>query len=145
MDIRYEEVMHRINCLASDLDALYHRAAVKFGLSDSVLMILYFIYEKGGCCPLNTVRKESCLNKQTLNSAIRKLEGEGVVRLESSGGKTKNVYLTEHGKEYAKTTVARLFDAESHVFRDWTEEEIRQYLFLMEKYNSDFRRRIERL
>lgn len=143
MEQSYEEIMYRVNCLASDLDALYHQAALKLGLSDSVLFVLYLVYEKGGRRPLAAICKEANISKQTLNSAVRKLEGERIVYLEQSGGRAKTLCLTEAGMDYARRTVARLFRAERSVFRDWTPEEIRQYLRLMEKYNNDFRRQIE--
>ncbi len=143
MEVNYGEIMYRVNCLASDLDALYHQAALKLGLSDSVLFVLYLVYEKEGRCPLSAIRKETSISKQTLNSALRKLEREQIVYLEQSGGRTKTVCLTEKGTDYARSTIARLFQAECSVFRSWTAEEIRQYLLLMEKYNSDFRKQIE--
>ena len=38
-----EEKIYRINCLTEEIDAIYHQAAVKFGVSDSVLLILYML------------------------------------------------------------------------------------------------------
>ncbi len=145
MEINLSELMYRVNCLASDLDALYHQAAVKLGLSDSVMFVLYLVYEKGSGCPLNDIRKATGISKQTINSAIRKLENEQIVYLESGGGRAKTVCLTEKGKEYVAGTIARLFHAECRVFGKWTAEEIHEYLRLMEKYNSDFREQLEKL
>lgn len=139
------DMMYRVNCLASDLDALYHQAALKLGLSDSVMFVLYLVYERNGKCPLNTICKETSISKQTINSAIRKLEGEGVIYLEQTGGRAKTVCLTEKGREYAESTVARLFHAERSAFDGWTAKEIEQYLRLMEKYNEHFRRQIGRM
>ena len=77
----YNNIMHQVNCLASDLDSLYHQAALKLGLPDSVMMVLYLLYERDGSYPLNEIRKETNIRKQTLNSAIRKLESEDIVYL----------------------------------------------------------------
>ena len=139
------DMMYRVNCLASDLDALYHQAALKLGLSDSMMFVLYLVYERDGKCPLHTICKETSISKQTINSAIRKLEGEAVIYLEQTGGRAKTVCLTEKGKKYAESTIARLFHAERSAFDGWTAEEIEQYLRLMEKYNEHFRRQIERM
>lgn len=143
MEINYDDLMYRANCLASDLNTLYHQAALKLGLSDSIMFVLYLVYEKGGECPLNSIRKEGSLSKQTLNSAIRKLERDGIVYLEQQGGRAKNVCLTEQGVNYVNQTVARLFNAERSAFLGWTEEEIDRYLYLLEKYNNDFRKQLE--
>ena len=145
MAINYSAMMYRVNCLASDLDALYHQAALKLGLSDSVMFVLYLIYEKQGRCPLSSICRETSISKQTLNSALRKLEKEGILYLERSGGRTKNACLTEKGQDYVNRTIARLFSAECSAFQGWTEEEIHQHLRLMEKYNACFREQIEKM
>ncbi len=145
MGIDYTDMMHRVNCLASDLDSLYHQAALKLGLSDSVMFVLYLVYERDGKCALSSIRKETSISKQTLNSALRKLEGEGIIYLEQSGGRSKTVCLTEQGMEFAGRTIGRLFNAERSAFNGWTEDEIERYLSLLEKYNNDFREQIEKM
>ncbi len=141
----YNDIMHQVNCLASDLDSLYHQAALKLGLPDSVMMVLYLLYEKDGSCPLNEIRRETNIRKQTLNSAIRKLESEDIVYLKQTSGREKTVCLTEKGNDYTSCTIARLYNAECSTFQGWTEAEIRQYLYLMDKYNRDFHEQIKKM
>lgn len=145
MESNFNEMMYRMNCLAADLDSLYHQAAKKLGVSDSVMIVLYFLYENNGIALLNDIRKTTGISKQTLNSALRKLENERIIFLEQKNGREKLVYLTSQGKEYAKQTAAKLFNAECHVFEGWTPDEIQQYLYFMEKFNHDFRQQIEKL
>lgn len=145
MIINYSEIMYRMNCLASDLDSLYHQAAQKMGVSDSVMFVLYALYENKGMIPLNDIRKITGISKQTLNSAIRKLENEGIIYLQQKSGRAKTVCLTENGKEYVNQTVARLFAAECSAFHEWTTEEIFRFLHFMEKFNTDFRQQIEKM
>lgn len=145
MTNNYSEMLYRMNCLASDLDSLYHQAAQKIGVSDSVMFVLYSLYENQGVLLLNDIRKITGISKQTINSAIRKLENEEIIYLEQTGGRAKTVNLTEKGKEYTNHTIARLFTAECNVFNGWTTEEINQYVHLMEKFNNDFRQQIEKL
>lgn len=141
----YSNLMCRANCLASDLDSLYHQAALKLGLSDSVMFVMYLVYEKNGKCPLNDIRIRTGISKQTLNSAIRKLESEGIIYLQQPGKRGKTVCLTREGTEYANRTVGKLFNAECSAFNGWKEEEVNLYLNLMEKYNKDFREQIEKI
>lgn len=135
----------RINCLTEDIDSLYHQAALKLGVSDSILFILYMIFICGERCFLYDIYKSSGISKQTINSAIRKLEIEEIVYLEKHNGKSKIVCLTEKGKSYATRTAAKLYEAECSAFRDWSEEEIDFYLHLIEKHNSSLRNQIEKL
>jgi len=145
MNHNYYEQIHRVNCLTNDLNGLYHQAALKFGLSDSSLFVLYMLYNKGDNCQLNDICKGSGISKQTINSALRKLESEGILYLEQDKGRAKRVRLTEAGKSYVMQTGARLLEAECHAFNDWSDEEVEQYLRLMEKYNTSFSVQIENL
>ncbi len=142
---KLHERIYRINCLTEDIDSLYHQAALKLGVSDSVLFILYMIYINGEKCLLYDIYKLSGISKQTINSAIRKLEKEEIVYLEKYNGKTKMVCLTEKGKSYASQTAAKLLEAEYNAFRDWSEEEIDVYLRLIEKHNTSLRKQIKNL
>ena len=135
----------RINCLMEDIDSLYHQAAFKLGVSDSVLFILYMVHTHGGTCLLHDIYRLSGISKQTINSAIRKLEHEGIVYLEKHNGKEKMVCLTEKGQSYANQTAAKLLESEYHAFYDWSEEEIGTYLRLIEKHSLSLRKQIEAL
>lgn len=139
------EKVNRINALSNDLDAIYHQASRKLGISDSTLIVLYEIYINNGCCPLNTIIKNNGLSKQTVNSAVRKLEAEGILRLEPYKGKAKLLRLTEKGSEYAEATAGRVFAAECSVFAGWTEKDIDTYLALLEKFNVSLRKEIEQM
>lgn len=138
------EKIYRINWLTEKIDSLYHRAARELGVSDSVLFVLYMTYINKERCPLHDIYMLSGISKQTINSAIRRLENEGAIFLEKNSGKAKTVCLTEQGRRYAKQTAAKLFEAECSAFQSWSEEELSLYLTLMEKHNASLRKEIDR-
>ena len=74
MKNKYMDRIHKLNCVLTDTNAIYHQAALKLGLSDSAMFVLYMLQYKGGSCLLNDVCKELGISKQTVNSTIRKLE-----------------------------------------------------------------------
>lgn len=145
MENRIYSRIHRINYLTAELDALYHHASLKLGLTDSASMVLYAIYDHGGNCLLSDIYKQSGVSKQTVNSAIRNLEKECIIHLEQYSGRAKKIVLTETGKEYVQKTTARLFDAEAAAFASWSEEEINAHIGYMEKYIDSFREQIKKL
>ena len=145
MAINGAEKIRRINYLISEVEALYHRASLKLGVSDSVSVVLYTIWETGDGCPLQDIYKKSGISKQTVNSAIRTLEEKGILYLEQCAGRAKKVLLTEQGKQYIKETAARLYEAELQAFSAWTEDEINTYISLIEKYAICLQTQIERL
>lgn len=139
------ERLSQINQLASEIDSLYHQASLKIGLNDSASRILYALYTGGGSCLLSNIYKESGISKQTVNSALRKLEAENLIRLEHHHGKAKIIYLTDQGREKADQTISRLVRAEINAFESWSEEEIVSYIQLTNKYVETFREQVNLL
>lgn len=142
--IMISELKH-FNYLTNEIDAAYHEAALKLHLSDSALMILYTICNHGDSCPLHDIRKLSGISKQTINSALRKLEADGVVYLEQFEGKKKKVCLTAKGRELAENTAVPLIEIENDIFASWTKAEKSLYLELTHRYLTAFREKIEKL
>lgn len=145
MENKYIDRIRKINYLSAELDAIYHRASLKLGISDSVSIILYNIYESGDGCLLSDIYKKTGISKQTVNSALRSLERDGILYLEPYKGNAKKIRITEQGTAYIEQTVARLYQAECDAYRSWTEEEMSQYVALMEKYNRCLRAEIDKL
>lgn len=126
--------LERFNLLVSEIDGVYHDAALKMELSDSAMMVLYTICMHGGSCFLSDIVRMSGVSKQTINSVLRKLEADGILYLETCGARRKKVYLTEHGKGLAETTVHRLIAVENSIFDSWSEEEKKIYMDLTQRY-----------
>lgn len=139
------EKLHQINYLTAELDALYHQAALKLGMADSIMYVLYILRDHGGACPLSLLYKRSGISKQTIHSAIRKLEKDRLLDLIPCDGRSKQVVLTEQGTQYAAQTVDRLFEAELTVFDGWSDEEIETHIRLTKQYTADFRRSLNNL
>lgn len=134
MRIFISKEMKRYNYLLSEMDAAYHEMSFKLGLSDSAMRILYTICDSGDSCMLQEICMRSGVSKQTINSAIRKLETEGIVYLQSTGSKNKMVYLTDAGKRLAEHTAVRMIEAENAIFSEWSKDDVNKYLELTEKF-----------
>ena len=139
------EGMRRFNHLVSETDAVYHEAALRMGMSDSTMQILYILCDRGGDCPIGEICRLSGISKQTINSALRKLEEEGNVYLEGMGGKRKRVCLTERGRGLTERTVMRLIEIENGILDSWPKEELEKYLELTENYLLALRKNVGEL
>lgn len=139
------EDLRRFNYIVGGIDQIYHKAALKLGLSDSAMSVLYTICGEGKPCPLSLICRLSGTGKQTVNSALRKLENDGIIKLEAVDGKQKSAALTDKGREFAENTVARVIAAENRIFEAWTEKEREEYISLTQRYLNDFRSAIENL
>lgn len=137
--------VHQINYLSSEMESLYHQASLKMGMPDSVSIVLYTIYDGGEGCLLRDIYQKSGISKQTVNSAIRALEADGILYLEQHTGRSKKVILTGKGRGYVERTVAKLYEAEAQAFASWPKEEIAAYIRLMGKYVDCLRQQVEKL
>lgn len=134
-----------MNHLLGEINGTYHEAAVRLGLSDSAMTVLYALCGEGGACPLQEIVRQSGMSKQTINSAIRRLEGDGTVRLEPGEGRGKNVCLTEGGRELVRRTVLPLMALEDEIYASWTKEELREHLAHTERFLTALREKAKRL
>ena len=137
--------IRRYNHLEGEINAVYHRISLKLGLSDSAAIILYTICNSGDACPLRDICRLSGLSKQTVNSALRRLEADGAVCLEAAGPRSKTVCLTEAGKLLADRTARRIIQAENEIFAAWPQEDVETYLALPERFLSDIRKKADQL
>ncbi len=124
----------RFNLLIQEVNAAYHTISRKLDMTDSAFTVIYIMYENGGSCPLNEIIKTTGISKQTVNSALRRLEADESVYLERAGGNSKTVHFTEKGRELAEATVRKIRDEENAVFDSWTETEREMYFRLTERY-----------
>lgn len=137
--------MKRYNHLLGEIDSIYHESSLKLGITDSVSKILYTICIVGNSCLLNDICKRTGLSKQTVNSALRKLEDENIIYLEAVNGKSKKVCLTENGITFSQKTAWQIIKMENDIFDSWSHEDVKKYLELTEKYLSSLKERIHEL
>ena len=76
MNTQASKELRRFNHLLGEINGVYHEVSVKLGLPDSVMMVLYTLCSEGDPCPLQVIVRQSGASKQTINSAIRRLERE---------------------------------------------------------------------
>lgn len=131
--------------ISGEIDSIYHEVALKFGISDSVLNILYVLCEKGNQCLQSDIFRLTGMSRQTINTAIRKLEKDEIVYLEQGTGRNTIVCLTEKGKVFCSKNIASLLEIEDKIWNDWTEEERNQYLTLMQKYRDTLKQYIQEI
>lgn len=145
MNEQFLKTMKRFNHLLGEIEGTYHEASLKLGVSDSVLKILYTMCYFDNQCLLSDLCRHTGLSKQTVNSAIRKLENDRLVYLQAVDGKTKRVCLSPAGEEFARQTAGRVLNLENKIFSTWSDAEFSGYLMLTERYLAALRESISQL
>lgn len=105
-----QEIMNQIDEQRKEQNAVYHNVAVKYGMSDTVMMILYFASDEETVLTQQEICNACFLPKQTVNTAIAGLAQKGLVELELIPGtrNKKRILLTDAGRELEKNTTDRL-------------------------------------
>ena len=135
----------RINYLHSEINNVFHVMSQQMGLSDSVSCILYTICNFGDSCLLTDIINMTGIPKQTVNSALRKMEGDGYLQLETTQTRRKKVVLTEAGKLLAQKTAEQMIRMENEIYASWTEEERQLHLTLTQRYLDQLKEKAKEL
>ncbi len=127
---------------SSEIDKAYHKAAIRLGLSDSQMYVLYFLsqeeYSQKQICEL------SGISKQTVNSSIKEMIGKGIIA-PLRGEKNEKIHLTADGKRMVDEKISKLIRAENNVISAWSDEERSIMVELNRKFLKSFLNEIESL
>lgn len=125
------------NSIIKENDELYHKAARNFGMSDCAFWIMYILREEKGNLTQSSICDAMYQPKQTVNSALKKLEKEGYISLEGTGGRNgKQINLTKKGTELANQTIDKVIALEKKTFSGLTVEEQETFIYLFHKYTD---------
>lgn len=142
-----QKLLGQYNSLYKDMDEVYHTLARHYGLSDCALWILYILRESEDIPTQNKMCEQLSLSKQTVNSALKKLEKEGYIKLEHQEGnqKSKLVFLTARGELFAQKTIDNVLLMEQTAFGQFTAQERITFLQLFQKYACELQREAEKI
>lgn len=125
------------NTIFKENDELYRRAAKALGISDCALWILYTLRIERKIITQKEICEAFYYPKQTVNSALKKLEAEGFIMLsEMPDRRSKQITLTENGKRFAGKTADKLIEAELAAMSGLSQEEQERFIELFRKYTE---------
>ena len=125
--------------LQHQIDEFYHELAVRQGLSDSALLVLWSLEELGEGCTQTDICRQFALTKQTVHSSERKLSGDGLLSLLPGPGREVRVYPTEAGRALIREKVLPIKRAEESASRRMGEDGLAAMLQLTQKWLALFR------
>ncbi len=120
----------------NEIDRLYSIIAHNAGLSDCAYCLMFDIAKNGGTAALSTMCGEWAYSKQTISSAIKSLEGKGLIELSFVEGSRKNkmASLTDAGRELSEQFVDPAAMAEFRALEALSLQERGQLVALLRRY-----------
>jgi len=145
--VKFEQnkVLRELDRLNGEANELYREIAAERGLSDSAYAVLQAVLVLGGGCTQADICRYSCLNKQTLNSSVKKLKADGIISMRAGSGRELKIYLTPAGEEIVREKILPVENAENEIFEEMTSAEQREILRLMDKYLTSLREKLSKL
>ncbi len=134
MKVVWGAELKKYNRLYREMDMFYHDIAVKTGLADSAFWIFYAICEYGDGCLQRDICAAFSVSKQTIHSAIHRMEKDGYLYLTEGHGRDKHIYLTEEGRRLVEEKIAPVIRMENMALADMGKEDSKELLRLTEKY-----------
>lgn len=137
MDSHAKAKLTQYNKSFKSIDETYRNAAKRFGMSECTFWILYTLRVEKPPVTQSEICALQYQPKQTVNSALKKLESEGFLTL-SVGADRRNKYvsLTEKGLALAEKTVDIFAESEANALLMMSEDEQDTLCRLLKKYNS---------
>lgn len=118
-------------------DEIYRNAAKELGLSDCAFWILYAVRSAEEVLTQSDLCYSQYQPKQTVNSALKKLEKEGYLVLKCMDNRrSKQIYLTEKGIRLSENTVDKVILAEVEALSALSLAEQEEFLKLFRKYTE---------
>lgn len=145
MEYKKHPVLQEFDRLNNMIDEFYHEVAARQGLSESAYSILQAMLVLGNGCTQTDVYKYTLLNKQTVNSSVRKLCSEGILTYQHGTGREQKLFLTEKGDQIVRDKIMPIEQAENAIFDEMTPEDQQSILCIMSAYLESFKKKIENL
>lgn len=132
------------NGIWKENEDIYRMAAKKLGLSEGTFWILYTLREANREMTQSEVCHAMYEPKQTVNSALKKLERDGIIELlEMKDKRSKRLHLTEKGEGLARETVDKVIVAEQRALADMKEEEVDAFFELFRTFSKRLRENVK--
>ncbi|MDE6604674.1 MAG: MarR family transcriptional regulator [Clostridia bacterium] len=139
--MRFEDFIKLYNEIYKAGNRIYHAFALKYGLSDSALAIMYDLRMEGqDGITQRDLGATLSLSKQTVNSSTKSLADMGFVELKDGkyDKREKAVVLTDRGVRFCVDKIDRIIKAEENAFSRLSEEEARALMSAEKKYYEYF-------
>lgn len=135
MDVELEAQRSEFNRLIKEQDRFYYEAAYAAHMSEVAFYVMYTLCDTGGSLTQAQLCRQLYYSRQTVNSAVKKLEKDGFIHLFSDvgNGHRKHMTLTDTGDAYCRRYVVPLIEAELSALSTFTVKERALLLSLLQR------------
>ena len=145
MGVSVNPLFKELDQFYKESNELYHSIALRAGISDSSFMVLYYLWELGDGCLQRDICSRCFLSKQTIHSAVCKLEKDEFLQLRAGKGRDMHLSLTEKGNAFVRENIIPVAKAENEALAGLTMQEQKELVRLNQKYIKLLRSKTQHL
>lgn len=136
-----------LNRAYKELDDVYHIYAKENNLSDTAFWVLYFVWEREESFTQRELCTDWFYSPQTVNSALKLLERQGLIRLVQTpeDRRNKHILFTPKGKAFGEAIIAPLIQAERKAFSGLSERERTELLSATQRHITLLRQEVSKI
>ena len=139
-------LLSEYNSALKENDDIYRGLSKFYGLSACAFWILYTLRVSETPVTQSDICDMMFQPKQTVNSALKKLENEGYIKLNNAVNKRfKEIILTENGITLAQNTVDHVILAEIEALSTMSSEEFTSFLQLFGKFTKTLKYQMDKV
>lgn len=138
--------LKQYNDIMKENDELYREAAKRSGFSECEFWILYYLRTEYGEPMQSGICNSFYLPKQSIHSALKKLEADGYIMQGAGENKrSKRIALTEQGKMLCRRTVDHVIEAEQGALGSLSEAEQEAFMNIFDRYTEQFKQNMREI
>ena len=136
----------KYNDLMKENENIYRDLAKNFQLSECRLWILYVLRTEAKALSQSDICACLYQPKQSINSALKKLESEGYIILSPGNDRrSKQIMLTPAGIHLCEKTVDQIIETECNALSDLSDEGVELFLSLFHKYTELLKKHMQKI
>lgn len=141
--IAVDNKLRHINGMLSEISSIYEKLLLSKNVPEGVFIVLSSILDLGEGCLQKQISEISYLNKKTVNSAIKKLQKEGLIELRAGKYPNMHIYLTQEGHDYMINKIIPIIEVERKALELMPSNEFETLIASYGKYIDNFREHVE--
>lgn len=142
MTLEVSEKVQQLNSMLCEMDSIYQTLLSAKNISDGEFVVLNAILALGEGCLQKDIAENSYMSKKTINSTIKKLEKEGLIKLRAGKYPNMHIYLTKQGLDHIKNNVLPIVDVENRVLNSMPDGDFYRLVSGYSKYITSFKEHV---
>ena len=122
--------LHKILC---QTEKIYYSFLNDKNITDSEYVLLFSVLQLGEGCSQKDIADNTFISKKTLNSTVKKMEQEGVIKLKPGKYPNMHIFLTPKGKKYIEEKMIPIMEAEEKILDEISLDDFNYFASIIEK------------